>query len=102
MKPSIEYFKIVINQIYNTLVEAYEGDRTIENIQKLKKHYPKLVESFDDWIANYWNLERKYNSKNDIIINIEERKEYCKAIIYYISGMTDNFAIDIYNEIIGF
>ena len=30
------------------------------------------------------------------------QKEYYKAIIYYISGMTDNFAIDIYNEIIRF
>ena len=28
--------------------------------------------------------------------------DFYKAIIYYISGMTDNFAIEIYNEIINF
>jgi len=29
-------------------------------------------------------------------------KDYYKSIIYYISGMTDNFAIDTYYKIIGF
>ena len=37
-----------------------------------------------------------------ILFDIENEKDYCKAIIYYISGMTDNFAIDTYNKIIGF
>ena len=102
MKPSVEYFKLVLNEIYNTLKNTYEGEKTLDNIRKLKKFYPKLVSSFEDWITNYWNLERKPHSQNDIIININDEKQFCKAIIYYISGMTDNFAIDIYNEIIGF
>ena len=37
-----------------------------------------------------------------ILLTMENEKDYYKAIIYYISGMTDNFAIEIYNEIIGF
>ena len=102
MKPSIEYFKIVLNQIYNTLKNTYAGNKTTENIQQFKKFYPKLMSSFEDWILNYWNLQRPYDCKNDIIVNMENEKEYYKAIIYYISGMTDNFAVDIYNEIIGF
>ena len=35
-------------------------------------------------------------------IIIDDEKSFSKAIIYYISGMTDNFAIDTYNKIIGF
>ena len=102
MKPSIEYFNLVINQIYNTLKLTYNLNNTIENIRKQKRFYPKLMNSFEEWLINYWNLQRNENSKNDIIINMENEEEYLKAIIYYISGMTDNFAIDIYNEIIGF
>ena len=34
--------------------------------------------------------------------NIENEKEFYKAIIYYISGMTDNYAIEMYNRVIGF
>ena len=102
IKPSIEYFKLIINQIYETLKKLYDDKNIYINIHRLKKFYPKLMNSFEEWISNYWNLSRAEKCKNDIIINMKNEKDYFKAIIYYISGMTDNFAIDIYNEIIGF
>ncbi len=102
IKPSIEYFKLIINQIYETLKKLYDDNNIYININRLKKYYPKLMNSFEEWISNYWNLSRADKCKNDIIINMKNEKDYYKAIIYYISGMTDNFAIDIYNEIIGF
>lgn len=102
IEPSTRYFRIVLAEIYNTLKNAYCGADTIKNIEKIKKIYPKFITSFESWLSNYWNLERNDIAKNDIIFNIENEKDYCKAIIYYISGMTDNFAIEIYNEIIGF
>ena len=102
IKPSIEYFKLVINQIYETLKKLYDDKNIYINIHRLKKFYPKLMNSFEEWISNYWNLSRAEKYKNDIVFNMENEKDYFKAIIYYISGMTDNFAIDIYNEIIGF
>ena len=102
IKPSVEYFKLIINQIYKTIKRLYNGENTLIEIQKLKKFYPKLMSSFEEWILNYWNLQRSEKCKNDVFINMENEKDYCKAIIYYISGMTDNFSIDIYNEIIRF
>ena len=102
LQPSNEYFKMVINQIFNLLKTTYNGINTTQKLNDLQKIYPKLIESFKDWIASYWNLVRKENSQNDIIFDMENEKDYYKAIIYYISGMTDNFAIEIYNEIIGF
>ena len=102
IKPSIEYFKLIINEIYNILKNLYNGNNTYLNIQNIRRFYPKLMNSFEEWLKNYWNLERKDNFKNDVIINMDNEKEYYKAIIYYISGMTDNFAIDIYNEIVRF
>ena len=50
----------------------------------------------------YWNYERYEICKNKIIFNIENEKEFYQAIIYYISGMTDNYAINMYNKIISF
>ena len=102
IKPSIEYFKLVINQIYETLKKLYDDKNIYINIHRLKKFYPKLMNSFEEWISNYWNLSRAEKCKNEIVFNMKNEKDYYKAIIYYISGMTDNFAIDIYNEIIGF
>ena len=36
------------------------------------------------------------------LYSLKEKKDYSKAIIHYISGMTDKYAIEIYNEIISF
>lgn len=81
---SVEYFKLVINNIYNLLKETYS------NIEKARKVCPELVNDFEKWM-------KKYSNSNN-----QGEKEYYKAIIYYISGMTDNYAIEIYNKIIGF
>ena len=102
LKPSVEYFKLIINQIYNTLKNTFCGENSLEKINYYKKYYPKLMNNFEKWLVNYWNNDRNPINQNDSIINVKDEKEYCRAIIYYISGMTDNFAIDTYNEIIGF
>ncbi|MBR6033542.1 MAG: HD domain-containing protein [Clostridia bacterium] len=92
----IEYFKLIINTIYNTLKQL----RTDK--EKILKLHPKLASDFNEWISTYWNLERKEKQKNDVIFNVQDEKDFCKAIIYYISGMTDNYAIDMYNRIVRF
>lgn len=97
------YFKIIINGIYDLLKSLYDGKNTLLEIQKIKKHYPNLSTSFYDWLSLYSNVSnRNSNLKNKIIYDLSNKKDYYKAIITYISGMTDNFAINIYNEIIGF
>lgn len=102
IKPGRRYFNLVINEIYNTLKSAYDGKNTIAKFEKMKKVYPTVFEGFEQWLSNYWNLQRDNSFQNDIIINVENEKDFSKAIIYYISGMTDNFAINEYNKIIGF
>ena len=96
LQKSKEFFKLILNTIYDTLKEAYN------NKEKIEKMYPELINDFEEWLSCYWNLERKETMKNDIIFNMKNEKDYSKAIIYYISGMTDNYAIGIYNKIIRF
>jgi dGTPase len=93
---STYYFKLVLNSIYELLKDSFNSK------EKTRKICPELINDFEDWIKNYWNLERPRDNKNDRIFNIENEKDYYKAIIYYISGMTDNYAIKMYNKIIGF
>ncbi len=102
IKPAIRYFSIVLNEIYFTLKSTYDGKNTAYKMRKLKKMYPEVVGNFQEWLENYWNQQRKNDNQNDVIVNMEDEKSFSKAIIYYISGMTDNFAIDTYNKIIGF
>ena len=99
---SARYFKILLNEIYYTLKSGFDGKNTLQKIENMKKTYPDIFTSFEEWLSNYWQYDRNATNYNDILFDIENEKDYCKAIIYYISGMTDNFAIDTYNKIIGF
>ena len=96
LKPSTEYFKLIINTIYDTLKRYYSEK------DKLRKMYPKIIRDFENWLQMYWLDERNNIYKNKKIFDLNDKKQCYQAIIYYISGMTDNFAIDTYNKIIGF
>ena len=94
LKPSARYFNIIINEIYSTIKNNYG--------KKDKSVNPEVIESFEKWLSNYWNLKRNDTNKNDVIFDMKNERDFCKAIIYYISGMTDNFAIETYNKIVEF
>ena len=102
LKPSEEYFSIVINRIYDTLKNAYADVNTLSNLSKLSKFYPNLIKWFTDWFNNFSNISNRENLKNKILFDLTNPTDYYFAIILYIAGMTDKFAIDTYSEIIGF
>ena len=94
MTPSTEFFKIVLNQIYDTLKKAYK------NKEKMEELYPELFEDFFGWFYEYTKNGRTEKFKNKVVFNPEDEKDFYSAIIYYIAGMTDNYAIKVYNNII--
>ncbi len=98
---SDKFFELVINQIYDLLIEAWRGVDTFNELQKIAVHYPDLIGRFASWLIGYTQYHAK-EFKNEVIFDIENERDYKKAIITYISGMTDKFAIDTYNEIISF
>ena len=94
-KPN-KFFNLVINEIFDILKECYK------NREEMLKICPTLIKDFESWLEDYCNLERKSRCKNSVLFIMEDEKEYIRAVIYYISGMTDNYAIDMYNNIIKF
>ena len=102
MKSSNRFFELVINEIFDTLKDAFEEEKTINNLEKLKKWYPKFISKFEKWFAQYWNMNRESEQKNITVFDINKEQDYYKAIITFISGMTDKYAMDVYNEIIRF
>lgn len=101
---SNEYFRVIINRIYETLKRAYSSNDLSKNLDNLEKFYPETICSFRDWLYKYSNFTNRKdtNLKNKIVYDLYKEKDYLRAIIDFIAGMTDNFAIDMYNEIIRF
>lgn len=99
-----KYATLILETIFEKLSEYYPDIKG--NITKEKQLYPKLLKEFEEWLIKYsdYDLALKTEKKlaNKQIYNISEETDYKNAIIDFISGMSDNFAIDVYNELISF
>lgn len=110
--PFKEYSKLVINQIFDVLKKTYDGRHSWELIKANKKYYPLLMDSFDKWLARYCCediipegelLNIALNCDNAKIYGeLEDEKIYIRAILDFISGMTDRFAIKVFNELLSY
>lgn len=105
------YVKLVIESIFFLLLEYYDGENTIRNIRRAK-YYPMLSKGFSVWLAHRssidltdyeWSktLQRRCLNKK-IYKKLETKELYINAIIDFISGMTDSYAIRVFNELCRF
>lgn len=103
-KNSTKYLEMLINEIYNLLKSAYDGKNTLKNLEELETIYPNLVGRFINWISVYWDLTDRtnLNLKNKVLFHMNNEKDYYKAILSFIAGMTDNYATELFGEIISF
>lgn len=96
LKVSMDYFELILNTIYNFLKDLHS------NRERAMRICSDIVLDFEDWISNYWSDKRSPENKNSVIFSTDDPKKWSRAIIYYISGMTDNYAIETFNRIIKF
>lgn len=105
-KPFMKYADLIINTIFEFLYEYYDSYNTINKLKKFSKYYPTLTLDFSDWLIKYSNIDEKLHVlrkyRNKIIYNVSSEMDYKQAIIDYISGMSDNYAIKAYKELIEF
>lgn len=100
-----EYAELVIRTIYKFLKEYYEGMDTMRFVRDDQFKYPTIAPIFYGWLEKYSNAlaysaERKYQNK--VLYKLENESQYLRSIIDFISGMTDQFAIRVFEEIISF
>ena len=108
------YAENIINTLYRTLQKTkLYAERG--RVGQVLQHYPKLCSTFEDWLIKHTNYRTWSNEKHNFvdrkhilhydtpqIFDIFDEESYTKCIIEYISGMTDQFAIQVYEEIITF
>ncbi len=98
-----KYAELVISSIYGMLKKFYRGEKTLAEIARYKEVYPIFSKVFNEWIVKYAALDgRNKRYKNKTLYDLRDENDYNKAIIDFISGMTDSFAIKMFDEIITF
>lgn len=100
-----EYARCIIHTIFDFLDGYYEKNM-LQKISADMSKFPVLLKYFLEWLIKYSGIDSKEREKagfnNDIIYDLNDRSHYRRSIIDYIAGMTDNFAIRVYHEIISF
>ncbi|MDY6844870.1 MAG: HD domain-containing protein [Thermodesulfobacteriota bacterium] len=98
-----KYAKLVIESIYDMLKHMYHAENSLKHINRYHDIYPLLVGVFSEWLLKYSNLSKREDKTNRyhnvILYDLSNEKSYYQAAIDFISGMTDSFAIRIFNEI---
>lgn len=102
-----KYAQLVIESIYITLKKAYKDDDTIKQLDlQYADIYPNLTQRFVQWLKKYSKdcagFVRDSKYKNKVLYDLSRQEDYLQAIIDFISGMTDNFAIRIFEELTTF
>lgn len=100
-----DYAALVINSLYKTLYDLYDGKDTLRNVHAMQKDYPLLLQTFEGWLKKYSDLgilEPRSKFKNEILYQMAKRKDYAQSIIDFLAGMTDQFAIRTFEELISF
>lgn len=104
-----KYVALIIRSIFDTLMDLFDYTNTPVKLLKMIKTYPILIKDFLHHLNQYSNfkhtnpdvarqVEKYKNTK--IYGSLETKELYIQAIIDYISGMTDRYAITVFNELI--
>lgn len=100
------YATVVIHTIYRLLCQTQPFVPS-QKVGFCLKQYPLLSATFEDWLVKYtsYDLEKRALIKFDSIkpvFDLSQPDSFNKCVIEFISGMTDQFAIAIHEEIISF
>ncbi len=107
-----KYSELVLTQLFETLYSTYDGKHSFESLNSIQKYYPTLVASFTKWLSKYCKTniipegdlrDEAFCCENQKIYGtLDNEKIYAQAIIDFIAGMTDRFAVKLFNELISY
>ncbi len=85
-------------EVSNSAVYLGEGD-----VELMNKEIEEITKKdFDENTINEYLNDKKQNSTCEDIVIYEKRRILVRAITDYIAGMTDRFAVEMFNELISY
>lgn len=104
-----EYVALVLKTIYTELKSWYAAEKTFDIIKNQEQQYEDLSKGFGNWLALYCDpniVADKYEipqtNNRKIYGDLKDKTNYYWAIIDYIAGMTDQYAIKMFNSLTSF
>lgn len=112
MQAFIHYSELVLTELFDTLYRLYETGNVFENIEEKAAFYPQLIKEFSEFLAKYCDPSilpfetlketAKTCCNHKIYGKLDSEALYVQAVLDFIAGMTDSFALRMYNELLSF
>lgn len=101
-----KYVALILESLYDFLYDFSEEKDIIAALKSQQEQYPKLISHYLKWLEKYAlivNYPRLPQYKNQIVYDfIHDPLAMEKSLIDYLSGMSDTFIIQAFNELISF
>ena len=103
--------RLKLNSIFDFLLKydklaKEKNTNIIDELLKDRDNYPQIIDSFICWLEKYskiTGMKRPEIYQNKIIYDFtKDDKAIIRCIIDYLSGMSDEYIIKIFNELISF
>ena len=109
LMPYQKYANLIITEIYNKLINLYKGSDTINYINSIHFDGKIFIKEFAEWLPKYCNQDILSGSMRQTFSHCKNKKIYGtlstfeiyqQAVIDYIAGMTDVFAVKAFEELL--
>ena len=98
LKTYKQYTELILTTIFNTLRQIWSSDLKVVLSNLDRMPYALLRGSFKSWIEKY-SIQNNKKYKINQVYDIKDSNVFASSIIHFISGMTDQFAIKVFEEI---
>lgn len=95
-----QYVALMIHSLFDILNQVDLSSDLDRQFGILKQQYPTLAGYFYSWLQHYGDISLKQPSNT--LYCLHDRKDYQRAILDYIAGMTDTFILKAFNEVVSF
>ena len=101
-----QYVSLILNSIFDFLYDYGQQEDMILSLEQDYYQYPKLISHYLAWLEKYAlfpHRKRKNIYQNKVVYDfINDSHALEKSILDYLSGMSDSFIIQAFNELISF
>ncbi len=100
-----EYAELILKSLYRTMKSWYRGKDTLDEVRD-HSYYAMLSKTFAKWLWKYSNVNPRTEPgnryANKVVYDLASERDYLTAVTDYIAGMTDQFAIKLFDELTTF
>ncbi|MBP5209635.1 MAG: HD domain-containing protein [Clostridia bacterium] len=110
LAPFRRYAELILRELFGALCKCYKGESTLPELWRRRAEHPLLYGDFCRWLAAYvtldlsafeWGHTITQNYDNEKVYGDLSREEtYIDAVLDFLAGMTDNYAIDLFEDLI--